>query len=287
MEAKILFRAALAASRSARSWAACVALTWLAFDQSSAFGQAPAGGIPPATGGALKEAPKTDGNGAGRTFRGFMPGGSGPSGGPSPVVVCDNLVPISGGTAFGSQFISGGGQQLGIPRIVSKIDANTPLQKLLPAPPVLPEPRPPWLVTDLTQVPEVFFEKPLEVKGLPADFQEKTCAEKGALVKEINEARQKAREHVARTLAHINHLNEKDMDRFVRLLMESRPDLAGLPFMLGVACRMNKAMSRQFVREVAAVAANLPGGGQLGFGGGFGGQFGALGGFPGQSVPSG
>ena len=59
----------------------------------------------------------------------------------------------------------------------------------------------------------------------------------------------KAREQMALTLAKINYVNKDNRDRFLTLLMESRDDLAGLPFLKGNDCRMSKEVSGEFVNE--------------------------------------
>lgn len=45
------------------------------------------------------------------------------------------------------------------------IDPKTPLKDLLPVPPDVADPTPPWLVKDWTQVPEVLFQKPYVPKA--------------------------------------------------------------------------------------------------------------------------
>lgn len=57
----------------------------------------------------------------------------------------------------------------------------------------------------------------------------------------------------AHGIAKINHLNRQGTDHFLKLMRKHRRDLAGLPFIMGDACRMNKEQSRQFVNEVALV----------------------------------
>jgi hypothetical protein len=173
---------------------------------------------------------------------GIVPGGA--LGSPLP----GKVLPGNGlGGGFGQL-----GGFVGMQRLPVNIEPNVPLSDLLPSPPPLALPTPPWLVTDLTQVPEVFFQKPLEGK---------TSAGKDL----SEEARQKVRQQMALTFAKINYVNRNEPDAFVKALMKSRADLAGLPFLLGDSCRMDKNVSRQFAYEVAQVRPAL---GDFG-GGGF------------------
>src|SRR5262249_7295952 len=59
--------------------------------------------------------------------------------------------------------------------------------------------------------------------------------------------------------AKINHLNKDKKDRFIETLLAERPDLAGLPFVMGDACRMPVARSRHFARSVGMVHNSLNG----------------------------
>src|SRR5258708_4182992 len=94
-------------------------------------------------------------------------------------------------------------------------DSQPFLKALLPAAP-LAQPHPmSWNNDDLTQVPEVQLNKAWSVQG--------------------------SREWTARQIAGINFVNAIGADHFTRLLREHRPDLAGLPFILGDASRLEKA----------------------------------------------
>jgi hypothetical protein len=84
---------------------------------------------------------------------------------------------------------------------------------------------------DLARVPEVEFEAP------PA--------------KDL--AGTEATRRIAHQIAKVNHLNDKKADGFVEALRGERPDLAGLPFAMGDACRTKGERSRQFALAVAAV----------------------------------
>jgi hypothetical protein len=231
-------------TRAARRVRWSLVLAWLALDQAGAFGQAK---LTP--GGAAIGGPPS-GNGGNLGAAGGFGGSSSP------------------GAGFGGNL-----GMLGSPsqRFKFSFEPNTPLNNVLPTPPMLAKPPSPWLVKDLNRVPEVFFQKRLEVKSLsPKELEEKTAAEKETLAKESSEAQGRARAHIAHTLAKINHLNQKEPDYFMKALMESRADLAGLPFILGDACRMKKSVSRQFLLEVAQLRPFGPPGG--GFqGGGFSG----------------
>ncbi|HUR53817.1 MAG TPA: HEAT repeat domain-containing protein [Gemmataceae bacterium] len=132
------------------------------------------------------------------------------------------------------------------------IEPTTPVGRLMPTP---PKPRPmsgPLTTDDLTKVPEAEFE--VETAGLhPSD----------------------AAKQAAHQLAKINHLNKKQTDAFMKALLESRPDLAGLPFVMGDDCRSDPARSQQFQLAVNNVRAALGNpvqfdrrGGRSGFGGG-------------------
>ena len=159
MTAKSLSRAALAALESGRPWALFLAFGWLAMHQTSAWGQGQLG-----QGRAFKEMPKANASG-----NAGIPVGS----------IGNQIGGALGGSGGGFGQIG----QLG-PRFEFKIAPNTPLQNLLPTPPLLPQPQPPWLVNELIQIPEVFFQK---AKGLnPQDLEGKTAAEKDALVKEFS-----------------------------------------------------------------------------------------------------
>lgn len=115
--------------------------------------------------------------------------------------------------------------QAQVTRFHFSIDPNVPLKDLLPAPPnVKASPRP-VVTEDLAQVPEVFF---LETGSATIPFHET----------------------IARQIAGINFLNQKRTDHFMEVLLENRPDLAGLPFVLGAACRLGKPEQEKFTAAV-------------------------------------
>jgi hypothetical protein len=74
--------------------------------------------------------------------------------------------------------------------------------------------------------------------GLPDQLSEvgEVCLERA-----MDKSKQggEVREHFAATIRNINFLNNKKKDGFVRDLMSERADLAGLPFVMGEACRMD------------------------------------------------
>jgi hypothetical protein len=117
------------------------------------------------------------------------------------------------------------------------IDPKTPLKDLLPTPPKSEKVAGPFLGDDLTRVPEVQFEE-RPPKGVPS---------------------MEAMAHLAHQIAKINRLNHRKTDGFVEALRGQRPDLSGLPFAMGDACRTQGERGRQFATAVAAVRGALSG----------------------------
>jgi hypothetical protein len=111
------------------------------------------------------------------------------------------------------------------------IAPDAPLKDLLPEPPRVKTTAGPVLAEDLAQVPEVEFQAPPSKK----------------------QATQAATRSVALTIARINHLNGKKTDGFLEALRGQRPDLTGLPFAMGDACRTKGERSRHFAQAVATV----------------------------------
>ncbi|MCI0680538.1 MAG: hypothetical protein L0Y71_00420 [Gemmataceae bacterium] len=168
-----------------RTWRARIgvsflALGWIAAQHSASWGQKPSGGATPT--------PVTKPGAANPVAA--NPGRASPAANPSPALPGAfhggaGGIPVGPGGNVGSGFGGSGfsgfsGVIVAPQRFTFKIDPNTPVDKLLPAPPVLPPPRPPWLVRDLTQVPEVFFEKPMAIPSLSANLDNKTDAEKAS-----------------------------------------------------------------------------------------------------------
>jgi len=89
----------------------------------------------------------------------------------------------------------------------------------------------PALPPKLADVPEVHFQQPLARAMKPDD----------------------AKLHIKRTIDRVHALNQKKTDAFMETLVSKRPDLAGLSFAMGDACRMKEDASRQFVASLADV----------------------------------
>jgi hypothetical protein len=81
------------------------------------------------------------------------------------------------------------------------------------------------LPVELAHVPEIHFQQPLTKAMKTWDAQL----------------------HTAVTIDSVHLLNHKKTDAFIEALMSKRPDLAGLSFAMGDACRMKPEASRQFV----------------------------------------
>lgn len=118
-------------------------------------------------------------------------------------------------------------------RFQFKIDPKTPLKDLLPPPPRTERTAGPVRGNNLSRVPEVQFEAPYGSTN-------------GEAIK-----------HIAHQIAKINHLNDKKADGFIEALRSERPDLIGLPFAMGDACRTKGERSKQFARAVATVRQRL------------------------------
>jgi hypothetical protein len=126
--------------------------------------------------------------------------------------------------------------QAEVPKFDFKIAADTPLKKLLPAPPSK-KTAAPMAAEELSQVPEVEFQAQW-AKDRPAN---------------------EAMKEIAHQIAKINHVNAKKSDGFMEALRDARSDLAGLPFAMGDACRTKGERSREFAHAVAMVRAALGG----------------------------
>jgi hypothetical protein len=115
------------------------------------------------------------------------------------------------------------------PRFPFTIEPKTPLKELLPATPKVRYGGP-LLTDDLTRVPLVEFGVPVEKN---ADAMKNT----------------------AHQIAKINHLNQKKTDGFLEALRDDRPDLRGLPFAMGDACRTKGERNRQFTIAAQTIRA--------------------------------
>ena len=151
-------------------------------------------------------------------------------------------------------------QAIGIPgqRFNFAIDAKTPVKDLLPTPPAVKPIKGPVLNDDLKSVPEIEFQ---------------------ARPKITNDG--KLTEQTAHQLAKINHLNARKTDAFMAELIKSRPDLAGMPFVMGDDCRTAGERSRLFAQAVNTVRQALGGGAAINVG-----QMGGPGGFSGPGIGS-
>jgi hypothetical protein len=109
-----------------------------------------------------------------------------------------------------------------------KIDPGTPLAGLLPTPPKLNQ-APVYLGGDLAGVPE------LKLEAAPP--AEKLTTEQWTSRK-------------AHAAAAALHLNGGEEDGFLKALVRSRADLAGLPFLMGDACRTKGGRAKAF-KDVA------------------------------------
>jgi hypothetical protein len=109
-------------------------------------------------------------------------------------------------------------------RFKFKIDPETPLGELLPVPLNTPTKLPLWTNENLAKVPELTFGEPIS----------KTLA------------KEKAMETTAHVMAKINHLNLKKTDGFMLAMIEKRPDLRGLPFLLGDNCCTGAEQAQAF-----------------------------------------
>lgn len=124
-----------------------------------------------------------------------------------------------------------GSLQLAERLLLPPIDPKTPVKDLLPAPPPKERGKGPVLTNDLSRVPEVRFQSPSIEQS----------------------AKQSTIFQIAKQIANINHLNKKSPDGFIEAMRESRPDLMGLPFAMGDACRTKGERSKQFTLAVALV----------------------------------
>src|SRR5947209_7604368 len=133
------------------------------------------------------------------------------------------------------------------------IDPKTPLAELLPRAPDGTVPVPPWLVRDLSEVPDILFAKPERPDKRLALPMPTTPEEKRKAAEARMDAEDKAMERTAHVIAKINHVNRDGRDRFLEVLRRKRRDLDGLPFVMGDTCRQNKEQALSFVHAVGFV----------------------------------
>lgn len=165
---------------------------------------------------------------------GFAPGGfPAPVGGSSP----GSLGPI-GPAGIGIPGPGGVGPQ----RFQFTISPNATVKELLPVAPAAKTRKPSAFVDSLANVPEVMLTDPLPRNG----------------------ATDASLKLIANQIARINHLNKVKQDRFMEALLESRPDLASLPFQLGDSCRQSAMRSRHFHQAATQVRAAIQSAGEDG-----------------------
>ena len=122
-------------------------------------------------------------------------------------------------------------------RIPITIDPKTPVKDLLPAAPKVKTAAHRGPAEDLASVPELDFQA-APAKDLPPD---------------------QVAQNTAHMLAGINFLNGRKADGFLQALRDDRPDLDGMPFAMGDACRTRGERSRQFTLAVGTVRQALQG----------------------------
>jgi hypothetical protein len=117
------------------------------------------------------------------------------------------------------------------PRFDLKIDPKATAKELLPPAPKVSPIRGPVTTDDLKAIPEIDFA---------------AHPEKGA-------THEKLMGVAARQIAKINHVNAKKTDAFMAALLENRPDLAGLPFVMGDDCRTSGDKLKYFTQAAQTV----------------------------------
>jgi hypothetical protein len=116
-------------------------------------------------------------------------------------------------------------------RPLPPVDPTTPVASLLPTPPQTSK-SPAYLGDDLSRVPELMIE------ATPKATTDEWRSRK------------------ARMAAVALDLNRKEEDGFLKALLNSRPDLAGLPFVMGTACRTSGDRAKAFKEAAEAVRRN-------------------------------
>ncbi len=164
-------------------------------------------------------------------------------------------IPAPSGPTFrvhrqGIEITTGGGWA-----VPDKVLACMPAHKLLPVPP-RPGPTGPLLTDDLTQVPEVDFQQPLSAREailLDPLLQGTSRVEDIEIVATAHRKVEQMTDQVAK----VRHLNRKKTDGFMEVLLAHRPDLAGLPFVLGEACRSKPERMTVLAAEISMVRLGL------------------------------
>lgn len=93
----------------------------------------------------------------------------------------------------------------------------------------------PLLDADLATVPELHFQEPFAPKITSAEWKAKTEVQ----------------------VAKMNKLNQQETDGFWKALLAHRPDLAGLPVLMGDGCRMPKEQLQAFSVSLAALRLSM------------------------------
>jgi hypothetical protein len=139
------------------------------------------------------------------------------------------------------------------------INPNTPLKELLPTPPKTGKAPGPMLTEDLIHVPEVEFQALAAGESHAGGPGKVSPLVELAL--ELLDVQQPLPNPAALDIAHqiakINHLNSRKTDGFIEALRGQRPDLIGLPFAMGDACRSKGERSRQFANAATMVRRSL------------------------------
>src|SRR6516225_2094613 len=124
-------------------------------------------------------------------------------------------------------------------RFKFEIDPKTPVKDLLPVPPKELSKAVPFLADDLAKVPEVQFQEPLQNQTRGPDERNDDVPKEERIVRDnIAKEKEKLLKQTAHLVAKINFLNRDHPDRFLKILAKDRVDLAGLPFVMGDACRL-------------------------------------------------
>jgi hypothetical protein len=117
------------------------------------------------------------------------------------------------------------------------VDPETPLEQLLPTAPKWRR-SPVYVGADLTRVPESKFEAAAGRPGVPGQGEKR----------------------LAWTVAAALHLNQKEEDGYLKAMLRTRPDLEGLPFLMGQRCRTGRDDMERFKRLAEDVHRGKPGG---------------------------
>jgi hypothetical protein len=116
-----------------------------------------------------------------------------------------------------------------------RFDKDTPAREMVPAVGKLPTWR---LNDDLDRVPELSYLSPSDYGAANVPPQSRA---------------NQAERAIARTLSQARHLDRRKTEGFLDAVIENRPDLRGLPFLRGGACRMSAEMRTFFPLEAAAM----------------------------------